>query len=522
MSRPCLSLIFALLCLPASAQTSAQIVLPEPFAVEMPAGAALLPADSGRLYDLLTAASAGKLRVTSDLNHPVGTGPTSVTFTARDGARAVGTRKAALFVLPSGFAPVGRSADENATAGNNAAHIVSDSAGRVHMIWTDSGRQGALVGAKYRRARIDEVGAVVWETAEIPLAGEVQADWNAYPALAVDGEGVDFVWQNHGHLQHRRLAPSGGALVWGAIHDTGLPSDGRDTGPSVVTSGNTIAAIVPSGAVAISRDAGQSWTVEKIAILAGERVKTASLARGADGTLHAAMSVMTRQSTKTEGQGGGGGYWQLLVAVRSAAGEWSAPNDVLAGLPSWAPPPPNEDALADWVRIEVDAAGAEHLAWHGTAVSREYGHDQSWYARRGSASEVLAPVALAPTDMAHGVKYSFAPSLTLDGDHALLLTFFDVFGGDHWAGFDSQLVVFGRGKKQGTPLPITEFSRRSIAAADPRIELSARFPSAAPKLRRGADGHVWLDVLHTLKPLSVEGEAALVVYQRVDLTAAGM
>ena len=522
MSRLALSLLFALLCLPASGQTPAQIVLPEPFAVEMPAGAASLPADSGKLHDLLAAASAGKFRVSSDLGHPVAVGPTLVTFTAWDGARAVGARKATLFVLPSGFAPVGRSADENATAGNNAVHIASDSAGRVHMIWTDSGRQGALVGAKYRRAHLDDAGAVVWETAETPLAGEVQADWNAYPALAVDGESVDFVWQNHGHLQHRRLAPSDGVLVWGAVHDTGLASEGRDTGPSLVSSGDTIAAIAPSGAVAISRDAGQSWKIEKIAIPAGGKVKTASLARGADGVLHAAMSVVMHNSTKPEGQGGGGGYWRLLAAQRSTSGDWSAPQDALAGLPAWASPPPNEDALADWVRIEVDASGAEHLAWHGTAVSREYGHDQSWYARRGSAGKVLAPAALAPTDLAHGVKYSFAPSLTLDGDRALALTFFDVFDGARWAGFDSQLVAFRDGKQQGAPLAITEFSRRSIASGDRSTELSARFPSAAPNLRRGADGHVWLDVLHTLNPLNVDGEAALVVYQRVDLTAAGM
>jgi hypothetical protein len=174
------------------------------------------------------------------------------------------------------------------------------------------------------------------------------------------------------------------------------------------------------------------------------------------------------------------------------------------------------------VSIAVDSSGAEHLVWHGTAISREYGHDQSWYARSGAAGGILAPVALAPPDMARGVKYSFAPSLTLDGERVLALTFFDVFGGEHWAGFDSSLVAFRDGKKQGGPLAITEFSRRAIAAADPRAELSARFPAAAPKLRRGPDGHVWLDVLHTLKPLRIDGEAALVVYQRINLTAAGL
>jgi hypothetical protein len=49
MSRLGLSLLFALFCRRARGQTPGPIVLPEPFALEMPRGAASLPADSGRL-----------------------------------------------------------------------------------------------------------------------------------------------------------------------------------------------------------------------------------------------------------------------------------------------------------------------------------------------------------------------------------------------------------------------------------------------------------------------------------------
>jgi len=142
----------------------AQITLPEIPALELPAGKTQLAPTDPPLRDLLAAATSGKLRITNDLDHPIGQGATRITWTAWEGQKNLATKAATIFVLPTGMTPVGVSGDENATAANNATHIARDADGHVHMVWVDSGRQGARSGPVYRRAAVAPDGAVTLET----------------------------------------------------------------------------------------------------------------------------------------------------------------------------------------------------------------------------------------------------------------------------------------------------------------------------------------------------------------------
>ena len=355
---------------------SAVITLPEMLAVELPAGVTQVgPADSP-LRELLAAAHSGSSTVTSDLQHKVGPGPVRVTWTAWDGPPKLGKvlarRTARVIVLPAGMTPVGLSADENATSGNNAVRIARDSAGQVHMTW-----QGA--GPVYRRATVDAKGIVRFETGPVYVVGDTSGDWNSYPALAVAGDAVQLVWQGAGTARTRRLSRTASGWVFGPIHDSGAKSTGRDIGPAVALDPRGgVHIVTPDGIYAFSADRGESWKIETIPLPPNEHIKSASLAIDPSGAVHFAFSaVVTRSAPAAEKLGG---YWQLRTITRSLNGSWINAADALSGMPGWSEPHGTDDVLADWVRIAADQLGGLHLTWHGTVNSRKFANDAAFYA----------------------------------------------------------------------------------------------------------------------------------------------
>jgi hypothetical protein len=175
--------------------------------------------------------------------------------------------------------------------------------------------------------------------------------------------------------------------------------------------------------------------------------------------------------------------------------------------------------LADWARIAADDEGGLHAAWHGTAISRIYGNDRSYYDFRPAGGAWTAPQLLVPTNDIPGSKFSFAPSIALGKDVAVALTFYDVYDGGRWGGFDVLARRLNDGTLDGKPLPVSQWVRQSIDQHRPDLDWSARFPAAAPALYYAQDGHIWLDVLETLIPMDVAGAPKLIAYQRVDVTS---
>ncbi len=511
----------------AQAQTQNQpapvIDLPDLPAIEMPADKTTIAPDEPPLRDLLAAAHCGQRTVTVAAPPEFHLGATKVTWTAWDGAagtsKVVATRTATLFVLPNGFAPAGVSGDENATAGNNASRIVRDARGYVHMVWVDSGRPGGRTGPVYRRASTAVDGGIRFDTGPTYLAGDSPAGWNAYPSLAAAGDDIYVAWQGGGVALVRRLASGPAGFAWGPVRDTGAKSAGRDVGPAVMADAAGVHIVTPSGFYAASSDRGQTWKSEPVPLPPGQHMKTASLAIDPAGGVIVAFSSVVRDRTASGKSAGSGGYWQLRTIHHTPGGEWIDARDVLAGFPAWTEPSATEDVLADWVRIAADATGGMHLVWHGTGASRIYANDQAYYAWRPSGGAWQTPVTLVPRDPAHGIGFSFAPSLALAGDRALAGVFYDVMDGAHWAGFDSVLVPLRQGLIQTPRVPMSQFVRASIDKGMPADALSARFPSIAPGVAHTPDGRAWLDVLQTLVPRNVPDAPKLIVYQRLELTA---
>ncbi len=420
--------------------------------------------------------------------------------------------------LPPGYTLVGLSADENATAGNNATRIARDAAGHVHMVWVDSGRQGAPTGPVYRRLTVAADGATTFDTDPIYVADKTPGDWNAYPALATTGDAVYLVWQGGGTARVRKVSLGPSGYTFGPPIDTGARSDGRDVGPSIQADASGVRVVTPSGQFALSTDGGQTWKAEPVPLPTGQRMKTASLAADPAGGTILAFSSVVKDPKESAKAVGSGGYWQLRTIRRTPDGQWTDAQDVLGKFPGWAEPQGDNDSLADWVRVGADAAGGLHLVWHGTGISHIYGNDQAYYAYREPKGTWKEPIPTIRQDSARGIKFSFAPSLTLDGEQVLATVFYDIYDGDRWAGFDADLVPFLRGTPNGKPLPLTHFVRASINEKKPALALSTRFPSAAPTLYR-AEGKVWLDTIETFIPMGVPGAPKSIVYHRFDATA---
>ena len=421
-------------------------------------------------------------------------------------------------MLPFGTTPVGMSLDENATAGNNSAHIARDAAGHVHMIWVDSGRPDGRTGAMYRRAMTAPDGTVRFDTGIEDLAERSPGEWNAYPGLAVTGETVHFVWQAGGTARYRSLTHDSAGWHWSSEVDTGAASGGRDIGPAIVADAGSVHIVTPAGMYAVSTDGGRTWKSESIPIPAGTSIKSDSIALDPRGDAVIAASVRVRLLNGSTKERGSGAYWELLTFRRARNGRWEAPVSPLAELPEWGPGSTSEDVVVDWTRIATDLAGGTHLTWHGSAVQRIFGHDRAYYAWRENGSDWQPPVPLRGPDTSRGIRYSYAPSLALAGDIALPLVFYDVRLGSRDMGFDSELDRFRDGNSLGAPLPVTRFVRQAIDTGQPANALGARFPAAAPAVYRAPDGRVWLDVLETLVPTGVPDQPKLIAYRRVDVT----
>lgn len=499
-----------------------EITLPDVIAVELPKGVSQIGPGDSPLRELLNSAHDGTKKISFDLQHKVGVGPVKVTWSAWTGAIGTGkpaaTRTERIFIFPFGMTPVGVSGDENATAGNNAVHIARDGNSRVHMIWQDGGRPGGRTGPVYRRASIGRDGSIKFDTDPVYVADDGPSDWNAYPSLAILGPNVQLVWQGAGTIHTRRVSlGSNGGEEMGPVVDTHAKSEGRDVGPSVAfddKGGLHIA--TPSGTYAYSAD-GKNWKVENFPVPQGESVKTQSITVDPAGIVHIAFSApVARDAPKS---GDAGGYWQLRTVDRTPDGKWINEADALANMPGWSEPKPGTgDILADWARIAADRQGGLHLTWHGTVFTHKYANDASFYSFKKAGGSWSAPVRLLPA--APGISFSYAPSLSLDGDRALVLTFYEMVAGADSPGFDSRLIPLRNGRVDGPVLPVTQFVSAAIAAKHPDMSMGPRFPGAGPTPWRTADGRAGVDILALIQsPFKPDGPS-IVIYERLDVTAA--
>jgi hypothetical protein len=510
------------------------IVLPELLAIELPVGTTQIAPDDSPLRELLASAAAGGLGVTHDLTSPIGPGATEVTWTAWESApgesRVRATRRERIHVFPSGHTPVGLTSDDRGTVGNQSPKVTRDASGKAHMVWLDTGRPGRGTHVMYRRAATDpRTGAVTWETDPLPVSDRASAVWNSYPVIDASATVVHIAWAGPSTVHYRRVVRSGDSWTFEPIRDTRVPGPGEDWGPGLTARSDAeIHLLTPAGHYALSRDGGRTWNQDRVPIPRGVAMKGPALAVDARGNAHVTFTGLVRTPAGGFTAYGKqhGGYWEVRYVRRRAGGGWEDAQNVLAGEPAWRDGGAQADVLVDFIDVAVDRAGHIHVAWHGSANTRAYSYDETFYVRRRASGvdtwDAWGPVqALHPLDPASGDFFSFGPSLTVDDDSGIVLAvlFVDRVPG---AGlrFDSTARVLRDGRLEGPAIPLTRTAREAVEAGRPREAWSTWFPCAAPRVFRDADGRAWLDVLQTVVTSpGVRGAAHYIVYQRREITS---
>ena len=505
-----------------------RIDLPEMLAIELPsARMTSIAPDVSPLRELLESAVSPGRQLSHDVRSPLSIGATQVTWTAWSGApgssQSLATRRAWVYVFPFGQTPAGISGRHDATAGNHSAKVVRDRSGRVHVAWLDAARPGAGTSILYRSGFQDAAtGAFRWDTPVSRITPPGAAV--GMGAMEASANAVHFVWATEGSTRYLRVLRVGNQLRSDPVRDTRAVGGAYDNGSDLAVRGDDeIHVLTYAGQYAVSTNGGTTWRVEQVPWQAGEK-KNPALAVDAQGNAHVVYVLKVRIPAEWKSGQPNGAYWQLRYVRREAQGGWVDAQDVLAAFPEWRDQGMSRDVLADWPDISIDAHGNIHVGFHGTANSGKYGQDEAFYVRRpargsGAWGDWERPVPLHPVDRARRHSYSYAPSLALDpeSDTVVAVVFFDYQDQSHEA-FDSDALLLRDGKIAGPPIPLSRNARIAIDAGHGDDATASWFATAAPRLYRPGDGHVWLDVLYTAQTPERHASPHYVIYLRREMT----
>jgi hypothetical protein len=76
-------------------------------------------------------------------------------------------------------------------------------------------------------------------------------------------------------------------------------------------------------------------------------------------------------------------WWVMAYTVRNPqTGQWTAPANVLQGIPGWEAPSTGEMVLAGYPNMVMDDRQNLHLAWHGSVYSNTFGWDDVFYMKK--------------------------------------------------------------------------------------------------------------------------------------------
>ncbi len=487
----------------------AEIVLPDPLAIELPAeGMTNILASDSPMAGLLASVTAGSLQMTNDHADCVfPLGGTEVTWTAWDGAPEAGTMKARksafVWVFPHGQTPVGASRKIRATSGNQGTKVARDSAGRLHAAWFDYNTSGPGHRVMYRHGVQDQdSGAVTWTEPAVQVNDPGTANSQSQVAMAISSNYAHFAWYGgSGRSCYRRMRLSD--FGFDPVRTNAITGGGSqdDNSPAIAAQDDdTIHLVSASLVYGCTTNGGASWTNQAIPKPSMAYPKGPALAVDGWGNVHVVFTRVVRTSSPQ--------YWDLYYLRKPAGntnwisddGRTGTNGNVLAGLQGWRDPlaypaedDPSWDALADWAAIEVDDLNNIHITWHGTAGSPHlYGNDEACYLTRpctgagtwGAWGDVIN---LMPRST-YGT-YSFAPSICVNAVERLAFpVYFYGYQPADVSCCQSAFRVIRNGAMEGEPVEISQ----SIA-----LDINTWFPCACPRLYRHPNGRVWLDVLQT-------------------------
>jgi hypothetical protein len=395
------------------------------------------------------------------------------------------------------------------------------------MVWIDSGRPGRGSRVMYRRAAIaPRTGALSWETDAIRISEAGNEQWNSYPSIDVSPGAAHIAWAAGKTVRYRRLVRSGETWTLEPTRDTRAAGPGEDWGPGIRARGDDeIHILTPRGRYALSTDGGRTWKDEPVPKPGPLIMKAPGFAVDAAGSAHVTFTGKVRSAPRgwTPGKQHGA-YWEMRYVRRKAEGGWEDAQSILAAFPEWTDRGGPDDVLSDFIDIAVDAGGHLHVAWHGSANTRSYGHDEAFYLRRAATGPGTwgpwgTPQALHPIDPAKNEFYSYAPSLSMDERSGVVLAavFFNV-GPKYGGPFDAAVRILRNGVLEGPVIPLTRTASDGAMTGQGRTAWSTWFTVTGPRVVHDGAGRAWLDSLQTVVT-DWQGTTHFVIYQRLDVTS---
>ncbi len=363
-------------------QTPALVAAPSVRALELPPGATSILADDPLVAAILSGAVStlgGQVTCTAPAVFPVG--KTQVTWT--DSADGSSLSKY-VYVYPNGHQVLGTANNLRVFEHNGGRHLLYDRDNRVHAIYNDGRKVWYRLGQRWGR-RVQWRDPVQVNSSSTPIGWASLGTRGETLALLHDPAGnlvVQCTWSsnwpdNRSVLTRRLTVDAAGNISAGDIVDTGLTGTFQSIAADS-TGRLHLAAEVYSSIVYAHSDDGVAWSGPQT-WYASQTSCTAyrfpNLVIDSKDRVH-----LLWQAEGYLGNSGSRDWWVGLYAVRQPdTGAWSTPTNVLTGLPGWQAPASGQQILFAYPNLLLDDRNNLHLSWHGTARSRIYAWDDTFY-----------------------------------------------------------------------------------------------------------------------------------------------
>lgn len=502
---------------------TATVQAPTLRALELPPGAVSLSAADPLLVPILNGATTtGPGPVAhNQAGQTLPIGKTLVTWQDLSDGNTAGKY---VYLYPHGWQVLGTTTNLRVFEHNGARHVLYDNSRRVHVIYNDG------VDVWYRLGT-PAGNRVLWNSPVRVSDNSTPVAWSTYGtrgqtfALFYDAMGnvnLHCVWStnwpfNRAIVTRPLSVDNVGNVSAGTIVSTGLL--GSFACIAIDSAGTFHLAVELYSAMTYmnSRDglnwgSSQNWTANKNNCTA---YRFPNLVIDSHDRVH-----LLWQAEGYQGRSGSALWWVGLYSIYNPlTALWSAPVNVLAGIPGWQMPTGSQDVLFAYPNMLLDDNDNLHLAWHGTARSFMFAEDDIYYMRNpynpatdtwtGWADHIALHKRSFPgVSGGEDYDYSWVPSLAYRPGSSDIYSIFMFGAGDDEVEDPSVNLTDAGLKKYETGSWQTSFENVIQTPG-----MRSWYPNVPPTVMVDPSGRTWLDMVW------VDGtkDDYNVMFRRIDL-----
>lgn len=518
-----LSAVWGTVVVGMSGSAGAAVTPPAMRALEIPRGMTSLAASDPLLAPILNGATTtGPGPVAHDqVGKTLPIGKTLVTW--RDASNG-STASKYVYLYPYGWQVLGQTTNLRGFEHNGCRHVIYDKYGRVHVIYNDAVNVWYRLGVRVGN-RLNWQAPVQVNDASTPIGISSSNGTRGQTfGMKYDASGnviLQCMWSSINPeartIWTRRLTvDTAGVVTRGSPVYTGMIGSFQCIVADA--SGRFHLAVEKYSDMLYANSVdGINW-VNNVAWNAAAYTCTAfrfpNLLIDAQDRLHLVWQAESYQGYTNR-------WWVMFYSVRNPqTGQWTAPVNVLQGIPGWEAPSPSETTLAAYPNLLMDDKQNLHLAWHGSVYSNTFGWDDTFYMRKlyNAGTDTWGAwtdyVCLHRRDhfnngQGEDMNQSWVPSMAyVPGTSALYTVFMYGLVDDEVN--DPSVNATEGGLKTYTGTQWLSGFQNVTQTPDMR----SWYMNVAPQVLVDANGHSWLDMIWVDGTLNDYN----VVFRRIDLT----